>query len=88
MLPLPTFAIVDGGDKMLEAVQKHRDYLRRFWCAFCQLGGCIIFCNVLLEDQDIWRRLFAGFALNLALVGLAWVTIYDLEKRILKLMDK
>ncbi|MGD8512547.1 MAG: hypothetical protein PVG85_01240 [Deltaproteobacteria bacterium] len=73
---------------MLEAIGKHRDYFRKFWCAFCQLGGCILFCNVLLESQDIWRRLFAGFALNLALVGLAWVTIYDMEKRIRGLMDK
>jgi hypothetical protein len=41
-----------------------------------------------IDSPDIWRRLFAGFALNLALVGLAWVTIYDLEKRIMKYTDK
>jgi hypothetical protein len=70
---------------MIEALWKNRSYLGKFWCAFCQMAGCIAFCAVVVDSPDIWRRLFAGFALNLALVGLAWVTIYDLEKRILKL---
>jgi uncharacterized membrane protein len=72
---------------MINTLWKHRSYLGKFWCAFCQMAGCIAFCTVAVDSPDIWRRLFAGFALNLALVGLAWVTIYDLEKRILKLTD-
>ena len=70
---------------MVDTVWKHRSHLGKLWCAFCQTAGCIAFCNVVIDSPDVWKRLFAGFALNLALVGLAWVTIYDLEKRILKL---
>lgn len=69
---------------MLDTIRKHRGYFGKFWCAFCQLAGCIAFCSVAIDTPDTWKRLFAGFALNLAFVGLAWVTIYDLEKRILK----
>ena len=67
---------------MFEMLKKHRANLGRFWCAFCQLAGCIAFCSVAIDTPDVWKRLFAAFSLNLALVGLAWVTIYDLEKRI------
>jgi hypothetical protein len=71
---------------MLEMLKKHRANLGRFWCAFCQLTGCIAFCSVAIDTPDVWNRLFAAFALNLAVVGLAWVTIYDLEKGIVDLM--
>jgi hypothetical protein len=73
---------------MLDTVWKNPPRLGKFLCAFCQTAGCIAFCSVVIDSPDIWRRLFAGFSLNLALVGLAWVTVYDLEKRILKLTGR